>query len=62
MLSPFLLTAVYLLLAVLFYAVLAVYVRARYPEPGPAAVVLMVLLAGLMAVAAVSVLALGGGR
>lgn len=56
------LLAAYLLAALLLYALLALYVRARYGEPGPLLIVLMALGAGLLAVALAVVVAAGGGR
>lgn len=49
------------LLALALYALLGVYVRARYGQPGPALAAAMAFLAGLMA-AVLVVLAVGGGR
>lgn len=49
------------LLALALYALLGVYVRARYGQSGPALAAAMAFLAGLMA-AVLVVLAVGGGR
>jgi len=55
------LLAFYSLLALALYALLGVYVRARYGQPGPALAAAMAFLAGLMA-AVLVVLAVGGAR
>lgn len=55
------LLAFYSLLALALYALLGVYVRARYGQPGPVLAAAMALLAGLMA-AVLVVLAVGGAR
>lgn len=54
--------ALYFLLALALYALLAVYVRAKYGQPGPALTALLAVLGGLMALVLVAVVAAGGGR
>jgi hypothetical protein len=53
----FLLTAVYLLLAVLFYGALAVYVQARHPKAGPVTWALMAFVSALWAAIVLAALA-----
>ena len=55
------LATLYFLLALVLYALLGIYVRARYGQPGTVLAAAMALLAGLMA-AVLVVLAVGGGR